>query len=70
MKIVQERQVDFDANTNACTVVRERSGECEDCGCEVYLARFTNTCYCGADYDMSGQRLPSVRKRKVTQHVA
>jgi hypothetical protein len=70
MKIIQERQVDFDADTDACTVVRERIGECA-CGYEVSLARFTNTCYeCGADYDMSGQRLPSVRKRKVPQHVA
>jgi hypothetical protein len=32
-------------------------GECEDCGEEVQLAGFTNTCDCGVDYNMSGQRL-------------
>jgi|AACY02.17.fsa_nt_gi hypothetical protein len=34
-----------------------RVGRC-DCGCEVTLDRFTNTCWeCGADYNMSGSRL-------------
>jgi hypothetical protein len=34
-----------------------RIGRC-DCGEEITLDRFTNTCYeCGADYNMSGQRL-------------
>lgn len=28
-----------------------------DCGEEVLCARFTNACTCGADYNMSGQRL-------------
>lgn len=28
-----------------------------DCGEEVVCARMTNTCACGADYNMSGQRL-------------
>lgn len=28
-----------------------------DCGCEVSLGGFTNTCECGADYNWSGQRL-------------
>jgi hypothetical protein len=28
-----------------------------DCGREVTLYGFTNTCDCGADYNMSGQRL-------------
>lgn len=32
-------------------------GLCDDCGAEVYLDGFTNTCDCGADYNMSGQRL-------------
>ena len=32
-------------------------GKCNDCGCEVELAQFTNTCDCGADYNMSGQQL-------------
>jgi len=32
-------------------------GECDECGEEVYLTGFTNTCECGADYNMSGQRL-------------
>lgn len=42
---------------------RERSwtepsiGRCEDCGREVALTGFTNTCECGADYNMSGSRL-------------
>ena len=31
-------------------------GKCS-CGREVDLAHFTNTCNCGADYNMSGQRL-------------
>jgi len=34
-----------------------RIGRC-DCGCEVYLDGFTNTCDdCDADYNSSGQRL-------------
>jgi len=37
---------------------RERKiGECEDCGYPVPLLGFTNTCVCGTDYNMSGQRL-------------
>jgi hypothetical protein len=32
-------------------------GECEDCGQDVVLHGFTNTCECGVDYNMSGQRL-------------
>ena len=31
-------------------------GKC-DCGCEVILDGFTNTCHCGRDYNMSGQQL-------------
>ena len=31
-------------------------GKCQ-CGCEVVLDRFTNTCDCGRDYNMSGQLL-------------
>ncbi len=34
----------------------ERIGKCE-CGEEVYLDRFTNTCDCGADYDSNGNQL-------------
>ena len=30
-----------------------------DCGEEVHLTGFTNTCECGADYNKSGQRLAS-----------
>lgn len=30
-----------------------------DCGLTVYLHGFTNTCECGADYNLSGQRLAS-----------
>lgn len=33
-------------------------GKCE-CGGEVMLSGFTNTCKCGADYNSSGQRLAS-----------
>jgi hypothetical protein len=32
------------------------AGQC-DCGVVVELTGFTNTCECGADYNMSGQRL-------------
>ncbi|UCC72023.1 MAG: hypothetical protein JSV86_16895 [Gemmatimonadota bacterium] len=32
-------------------------GACDRCGRHVTLAGFTNTCECGADYNMSGQRL-------------
>jgi len=32
-------------------------GECDRCGRHVHLHGFTNTCECGADYNMSGQRL-------------
>ena len=32
-------------------------GECDHCKAEVYLSGFTNTCDCGADYNMSGQLL-------------
>lgn len=31
-------------------------GQCI-CGCEVILNKFTNTCGCGRDYNMSGQEL-------------
>lgn len=32
-------------------------GECDRCQRKVHLHGFTNTCECGADYNMSGQRL-------------
>ncbi len=32
-------------------------GECNRCGADVHLYGFTNTCECGADYNMSGQEL-------------
>jgi len=32
-------------------------GECNSCGNHVELRGFTNTCDCGADYNMSGQEL-------------
>lgn len=32
-------------------------GICNECGEEVELRNFTNTCDCGADYNMSGQQL-------------
>lgn len=36
---------------------RERARLLCDCGNAVYLGGFTNTCRCGADYNMSGSRL-------------
>jgi len=57
MKIIQQREVEYDEETGVSTVTQERIGECE-CGEHVYLTRFTNTCYdCATDYNMSGQRL-------------
>lgn len=32
-------------------------GLCNDCGHEVVLAHFTNTCECGSDFNSSGQQL-------------
>jgi hypothetical protein len=32
-------------------------GHCDGCGCEVHLYGNTNTCACGLEYNMSGQRL-------------
>ena len=32
-------------------------GKCDHCGADVELYGFTNTCDCGADYNMSGQLL-------------
>jgi hypothetical protein len=32
-------------------------GACNRCGAHVTLSGFTNTCRCGADYNMSGQEL-------------
>lgn len=34
-------------------------GECDCCGRHVTLSGFTNTCECGADYNMSGSMLAS-----------
>ena len=31
--------------------------KCVVCGREVWLGHFTNTCECGADYNMSGDKL-------------
>ena len=36
--------------------VEPRIGRCQ-CGAEVELEHFTNTCDCGRDYNMSGQEL-------------
>jgi hypothetical protein len=33
--------------------------DCEICGKEVFCVGFTNTCECGADYNMSGNLLTS-----------
>ena len=32
-------------------------GECECCGAHIVLSSFTNTCECGADYNVRGNRL-------------
>lgn len=37
-------------------IVTPRIGKCE-CGSEIYLDNFTNTCECGVDYNSSGHRL-------------
>lgn len=37
--------------------VKIKVGLCDHCGKEVELYSFTNTCDCGADYSISGQRL-------------
>ena len=48
---------DDGVRTNRWEYTHSAIGLC-DCGEEVYLDGFTNTCYeCGADYNMSGQRL-------------
>src|ERR1700741_4092621 len=38
------------------TISESAIGLC-DCGQEVFLTGFTNTCNCGADYNTGGQRL-------------
>jgi len=38
-------------------MARERKTVTCSCGRSVYCSGFTNTCECGADYNMSGQRL-------------
>lgn len=41
-----------------CIEVDRKVGLCE-CGKEVELLEFTNTCKCGRDYNMSGELLAS-----------
>lgn len=52
MKIVQQREY-----TPGIGCTQSRIGLCDECGERVCLDGFTNTCDCGADYNMSGQRL-------------
>lgn len=53
-KVSEGRIVDYSKYDNVPAV-----GECDHCGRHVHLHGFTNTCQCGADYNMSGQRLAS-----------
>lgn len=55
MKIIQESEYDFQRGERT----QERIGLCDSCGREVVLSGFTNTCDCGADYNMNGTRLAS-----------
>lgn len=57
MKIIHQRSCEeFDSGR---TYWHPAIGQC-DCGAQVELAHFTNTCdRCGADYNSSGQRLAS-----------
>lgn len=48
--------VDRGVETITNYYTRPAIGRC-DCGSEVALSGFTNTCECGADYNMSGSRL-------------
>jgi len=49
--------IDGGAQDYSKTVYEPAVGECNRCGEEVALYGFTNTCECGADYNMSGQEL-------------
>lgn len=49
MKITKARHADYFKSP--------AEGNCDDCGRVVELRGFTNTCECGADYNMSGQKL-------------
>jgi hypothetical protein len=57
MVIIQEKETKYLEEHDRVIVTQERIWRC-DCGEEVYLDRFTNTCYgCGSDYSMSGELL-------------
>jgi hypothetical protein len=49
MNITKRRHADYPKSP--------AEGPCDRCGQTVYLSGFTNTCECGTDYNMSGQRL-------------
>lgn len=52
------KMVFIEVKTTNGTVRHEGIGLCDDCGAKVYLTdSLTNTCDCGAEYNMSGQRL-------------
>lgn len=55
MKIIQEKEWQTDPETGK-EYLCDRIGKCE-CGEEIILDCFTNTCECGRDYNMSGQLL-------------
>ena len=51
--------IDHGVSCHEHSYVEPAVGECNDCGESVCLSGFTNTCECGADYNMSGQQLAS-----------
>lgn len=61
MKIIKPRVYheppDADWNTVGRGWAEPAVGICENCNADVELRGFTNTCECGADYNMSGERL-------------
>ena len=57
MKIIHTRAYPFDKFNTVAGYTAAAIGRCDDCGRDVYLDKFTNTCECGADYNMGGVRL-------------
>jgi hypothetical protein len=55
--IAGRRMLDRGIVRSEHTYVSPAVGKCNCCGSKVELAGFTNTCDCGADYNMSGQEL-------------
>jgi len=53
MEIISRRKYDDVTGKRIADAV----GRCNHCARHVTLSGFTNTCECGADYNMAGQRL-------------